>query len=293
MASGGDEPVSDSGTDGHSVFAYAVLRSLQQAIQPVFTASDLFYGSVRQQVAGKSDQLPQYSVIRNSSHDEGDFVFMKRQQNLRGETTSIRADQKLAALRTTDGFVVLKAPFGAEIHVDQQFSGHSTGDPSRMKVQAGQRTLEVFLAGYMPWKQSVTVEAGKEAHIVANLVPVPVAAVPSNTKPPGQMSDADLSQIHQLLTEYESAVNNRDVKQLRTIWPEIPPKKVEQYKGIPKGARITLTLTMASLLEGNENAIVRCKQSYQVDGKSQDDNVTFYVGRLSSGWIINQIPSSN
>jgi hypothetical protein len=293
MASGGDEPVSDSGTNGHSVFAYAVLRSLQQAVQPVFTASDLFYGSVRQQVAGKSDQLPQYSVIRNSSHDEGDFVFMKRQQNLRGETTSIRTDQKLAALRTADGFVVLKAPFGAEIHVDQQFSGHSTGDPSRMKVQAGQRTLEVFLAGYMPWKQLVTVEAGKEADIVANLVPVPVAAVPSNTKPAGQMSDADLSQIHQLLTEYESAVNNRDVKQLRTVWPEIPPKKVEQYKGLPKGARITLTLTMASLLEGNENAIVRCKQSYQVDGKSQEDNVTFYVGRLNSGWIINQIPSSN
>ena len=77
MASGGDEPVSDGGPDGHSVFAYAVLRSLQQTGEAVFTASDLFYGSVRQQVAGRSSQLPQYSIIRNSSHDDGDFVFTR------------------------------------------------------------------------------------------------------------------------------------------------------------------------------------------------------------------------
>ena len=78
MASGGDEPVSDSGSNGHSVFAYAVLRALERDDQPVFTASDLFYGSIRQQVAGRSSQLPQYTVIRNSDHDEGDFVFMHR-----------------------------------------------------------------------------------------------------------------------------------------------------------------------------------------------------------------------
>ena len=88
MASGGDEPVSDSGTDGHSVFAYALLRALQQSSQSVFTASDLFYGSVRQQVAGKSDQLPQYSIIRNSSHDEGDFVFVKAERPI-AETPAV------------------------------------------------------------------------------------------------------------------------------------------------------------------------------------------------------------
>jgi TPR repeat protein len=77
MASGGDEPVSDAGSEGHSVFAYAVLHALSAENQPVFTASDLFYGSVRQQVAGRSEQMPQYSIIRNSDHDEGDFVFTR------------------------------------------------------------------------------------------------------------------------------------------------------------------------------------------------------------------------
>lgn len=77
MASGGDEPVADSGSNGHSVFAFAVLDALAAEDQPVFTASDLFYRSVRQQVAGRSEQMPQYSIIRNSDHEEGDFVFTR------------------------------------------------------------------------------------------------------------------------------------------------------------------------------------------------------------------------
>jgi hypothetical protein len=298
MASGGDEPVSDSGTDGHSVFAYAVLRSLQQAGQSVFTASDLFYSSVRQQVAGKSEQLPQYSIIRNSSHDDGDFVFVKKQAGLH----SLATDQASAAQHPADSFVMLSAPVGAEIHVDQQFSGHSTGSPSRIKVQPGQHTVEVFLAGYLPWKQLVVVESGKRSDVVASLAPVravdtpPIASTDSNlnTKPAAAISDADLAQIRQLLTQYESAVNNKDVRQLKSIWPEIPPKKLDQYKGLPRDFRIRLTLTLATLLEGNENAIVKCKQSYEINGPPRpEDNVTFYVGRFNSGWIINQIPSSN
>jgi TPR repeat protein len=82
MASGGDEPVADGGSNGHSVFANAVLGALGNSSQSMFTASDLFYGSVRQQVAGKSEQLPQYSIIRNSDHDEGDFVFARVAANI-------------------------------------------------------------------------------------------------------------------------------------------------------------------------------------------------------------------
>jgi hypothetical protein len=75
LSSGGDEPVADNGQDGHSVFAYALLQAFERTDKPVFTASDLFYSSVRQQVAGRSEQLPQYAIIRNSNSDEGDFVF--------------------------------------------------------------------------------------------------------------------------------------------------------------------------------------------------------------------------
>ena len=101
MASGGDEPVSDSGSNGHSVFANAVLQALERIDQPVFTASDLFYGSVRQQVAGRSSQLPQYTIIRNSDHDEGDFVFMRKAEP---DSAAMKAGSSKATLTPLDTF---------------------------------------------------------------------------------------------------------------------------------------------------------------------------------------------
>jgi TPR repeat protein len=78
MASGGNEPVSDNGPDGHSVFASAVLKALEQAAAPMFTARQLFYGSVEENVAGTAVQTPRYDYIRNANHDDGDFVFVQK-----------------------------------------------------------------------------------------------------------------------------------------------------------------------------------------------------------------------
>jgi hypothetical protein len=78
MASGGNEPVVDNGADGHSIFAYTFLRALREIDEAVFTAEELFYRFVKQSVAGQAEQTPVYSIIRNSGHDGGDFVFIKR-----------------------------------------------------------------------------------------------------------------------------------------------------------------------------------------------------------------------
>ena len=77
MSSGGDEPVADRGAPGHSVFAWAVLESLRQMDGDEFTAADIFYNLIQPRVGGKSEQTPQYSWIRNSGHDAGDFVFVR------------------------------------------------------------------------------------------------------------------------------------------------------------------------------------------------------------------------
>jgi len=78
MSSGGDEPVADSGAPGHSVFAWAVMESLRQMNDDQFSTADVFYGFIRRKVGGQSEQLPQYSLIRNSGDDGGDFVFFRR-----------------------------------------------------------------------------------------------------------------------------------------------------------------------------------------------------------------------
>ncbi len=67
MSSGGDEPVADAGALNHSVFAGALLKSLENMEDPEFTAAALFQG-VQERVAGGSEQTPQYSLLRNSGH---------------------------------------------------------------------------------------------------------------------------------------------------------------------------------------------------------------------------------
>ncbi|HMG84802.1 MAG TPA: caspase family protein [Terracidiphilus sp.] len=79
MASGSDEPVSDSGSQGHSVFAALLLQAMQSRGGQTFTADDLFV-SIRKGVLARSGQSPQYSPLRGSirpsaSLDTGDFVF--------------------------------------------------------------------------------------------------------------------------------------------------------------------------------------------------------------------------
>ena len=79
MASGGNEPVSDSGGGNrHSIFADSLLKALKGIDQREFTADELFYQQIRSRVAGKSDQVPEYKEIRNSGHEGGDFVFFKK-----------------------------------------------------------------------------------------------------------------------------------------------------------------------------------------------------------------------
>jgi eukaryotic-like serine/threonine-protein kinase len=196
-------------------------------------------------------------------------------------------------------YVVIQAPAGAEIHIDQQATGHSTGGPLKSAVEPGQRTIEVFLQGYKPWKQSVTADAGKQTEVAVNLSPVPVVAAAPNTaapKPQSGVSDEDRKQIKQLLDKYANAIVRRDLKQLHEAWPDIPKNQLEVLKSLGKdhkGVSLSIAVDKVSILEGSEDAVVKCKQVLQYDGKTSEDNVTFYLGKLSTGWIINQIPRSN
>ena len=60
-----------------------------------------------------------------------------------------------------------------------------------------------------------------------------------------------------------------------------------------KAPGLELNVFRINLLEGGEDAIVTCKQTLHFDGKSSTDDVTVYLKKLSTGWIITQIPRSN
>ncbi len=79
MASGGNEPVADGGGDGHSVFARVFLTGLTKMERNSFTGAELFRDFVQERVSGKADQTPEYNPLRNSGHESGDFVFVRKQ----------------------------------------------------------------------------------------------------------------------------------------------------------------------------------------------------------------------
>jgi TRAP-type mannitol/chloroaromatic compound transport system substrate-binding protein len=77
LASGGNEPVSDTGGAGHSIFAAAFIEGLNDIHMKQFTAEELFFKHIKERVAGNAEQVPEYNTIRNSGHDGGDFVFTR------------------------------------------------------------------------------------------------------------------------------------------------------------------------------------------------------------------------
>jgi len=78
LASGGNEPVSDIGGEGHSVFAKAFLASLTNMDLNEFTAEELYIQYIKKMVSGSADQTPEYNIIRNSGHEGGGFVFRRK-----------------------------------------------------------------------------------------------------------------------------------------------------------------------------------------------------------------------
>lgn len=78
IASGGNEYVADAGGGNHSVFTKALLEALKRAPAQIFTDEELFNSNIKEAVAGNADQTPQYSILRNSGHDYGSFIFVKQ-----------------------------------------------------------------------------------------------------------------------------------------------------------------------------------------------------------------------
>lgn len=78
ITSGGNEPVMDGGRDGHSVFAYYVLKALRSNDKRFFDASQL-YGSIKIPVINNSQQSPDFKPINNTGDEGGQFIFILKE----------------------------------------------------------------------------------------------------------------------------------------------------------------------------------------------------------------------
>jgi WD40 repeat protein len=77
ITSGGIEPVLDGGKEGHSIFAYYLLKSLNSNSKKYYDASQLF-DNIKIPVLNNSDQSPQFNAIKNAGDEGGQFIFLKK-----------------------------------------------------------------------------------------------------------------------------------------------------------------------------------------------------------------------
>ena len=77
MTSGGLEPVMDGGKDGHSVFAYYFLKTLNENQSKYFDASQV-YNKIKIPVINNSEQSPKLAPIKNTGDEGGQFLFIKK-----------------------------------------------------------------------------------------------------------------------------------------------------------------------------------------------------------------------
>jgi hypothetical protein len=78
MSSGGDEPVADTGREGHSVFAWHFMRALEGLTQ--WQVGGSLYERVRAGVVKDFPQTPQYGASRGAGHQGNtDYLFERRE----------------------------------------------------------------------------------------------------------------------------------------------------------------------------------------------------------------------
>lgn len=77
LTSGGIEPVMDGGKEGHSIFAYYLLKALESNQGKYFDASQL-YSKIKIPVVNNSEQTPKFSAIKDTGDEGGQFIFIKK-----------------------------------------------------------------------------------------------------------------------------------------------------------------------------------------------------------------------
>lgn len=77
MTSGNKTPVSDSGSEGHSIFAYQLIKALNKNDKPYLTTQEI-YTRIAPVIANNSEQQPLCSPIRNTGDEGGGFVFVAK-----------------------------------------------------------------------------------------------------------------------------------------------------------------------------------------------------------------------
>jgi len=103
MTSGNKTPVSDSGTDGHSIFAYQLIKKLGKNEKPFISTQEI-YIAIAPIVANNSEQTPLCRPVKGTGDQGGEFIFLSTKKPVSSkQKPSGSADDNIAAERKKTG----------------------------------------------------------------------------------------------------------------------------------------------------------------------------------------------
>jgi len=149
ITSGGLEPVADGGRDGHSLFAYYLLKALKDNDRDLIDLENLFHSRVWRPVSEIGGQRPNVGRLKTPMDEDGQFILASSGTlvDRPGETTlSVDCDVSDASV-LIDGLYVGKT------------------DLSGAKVSAGEHRIRVEKDGYEPYGKRVRFKTGRSVSL--------------------------------------------------------------------------------------------------------------------------------
>jgi formylglycine-generating enzyme required for sulfatase activity len=162
MTSGSKTPVADGGQDGHSVFAYQLLKELRNNSKPYVTTQEVFT-RIAPIISNNSEvgQVPLCKPIVRTGDQGGEFIFLLASSGAVVDSP-VPAATKIKTLLS----VTANVP-GARVYVD----GSYIGDAKLVdkEVTPGHHQVRVEKEGYQPYTRELTFRQGREKSLQAIL----------------------------------------------------------------------------------------------------------------------------
>jgi len=195
LTSGNKTPVADTGSGGHSIFAYQLLKTLCMNDKPYLSTLEL-YGKIAPVVANNASQTPMCRPVKSTGDMGGEFVFIRSG----GDPSKLSACRPFPLLADSGGAIVETVPpaprpekkeaslsitsdvAGSTVWINGQKMGGSA-PLTYPSIGPGHYRVKVGKEGYEPYERRVEVEPGKSYAVTAHLekigeTPTPVAPIP-------------------------------------------------------------------------------------------------------------------
>lgn len=160
MTSGNKTPVSDSGTAGHSVFAYQFIKVLQKNISPYLSTQEI-YTRIAPIISNNSEQTPMCRPIKNTGDQGGGFVFIRHKITSPAEEPG-RAE-KPSFLKVESNIE------GAQVFINNSPKGRT--NYSLNDIKPGDYRIRVTKEGFTSYEKTVSLKPGRTLRVFAYLDP--------------------------------------------------------------------------------------------------------------------------